>query len=209
MNVPVLRRWLLVGVAIVSVLGLAIELVHAFAPCELGEALLPKLSLSFEANLPTWFSSSLLLLCAIAAGVIATGRPPRRWHWWGMCAVAGWMSLDEAAELHEHLSGMFDTGGVLYFDWVIPAAVIVLAIGIAYLPFIRDLAADTRKRLVIAATIYIGGALIMELPLGWVTEHDDMETLRYALLDWAEETMEMIGATLAFLALVQHHQEHR
>jgi len=208
-NVPVLRRWLLVGVAIVSVLGLAIELVHGYAPNHLGEALLPKLSLSYEANLPTWFSSSLLLLGSIAAGVIAAARPPRRWHWWGMCAVAGWMSLDEAAEIHEHLSGMFDTHGVLYFDWVIPAAVIVLAIGIAYLPFLRDLAAPTRKRLVIAAAIYVGGALFMELPLGWVTEHSGMETLRYALLDWVEETMEMIGAALAFVALVQHRQEHR
>jgi hypothetical protein len=36
-----------------------------------------------------------------------------------------------------------------------------------------------------------------------------METLRYALLDWVEETMEMVGAVLAFVALVQHRQEHR
>ena len=202
-----LRRRLLIGVAIVAGLGLAAELLHAFAAFDLGETLLPKLSLSYEQNLPTWFSSSLLLLCAIAAGAIAAARPAMRWHWWGMCAVAAWMSLDEAAEIHEHLSGHFNTGGVLYFDWVIPAAAILIALAFAFLPFVMRLEAQTRKRLIIAATIYVGGALFMELPLGWITETRGMENVGYALVDWVEETMEMIGAVLAFVALVQHRQE--
>lgn len=209
MDARALRRWLLVGVAIVSGLGLAAELAHAWAPGDIVDTVLPKLSLSYEQNLPTWFSSSLLLLCAIAAGSIAAARPAMHRHWWGMCVVAGWMSLDETAEIHEHLSGHFDTHGVLYFDWVIPAAVIVLALAVLYIPFVRRLDAVTRKRLVIAATIYVGGALIMELPLGWITEHRGMEGLGYALVDWVEETMEMVGATLAFVALVQHRAESR
>jgi len=208
-NPRALRHWLLLGVAIVSVLGLGAELAHAWAPGDIIDAALPKLSLSYEQNLPTWFSSSLLLLCSIAAGTIAAARSSMRWHWWGMSFVAGWMSLDEAAEIHEHLSGHFDTHGVLYFDWVIPAALIVLALAVLYIPFVRRLDAVTRKRLVIAATIYVGGALIMELPLGWITEHRGMEGLGYALVDWVEETMEMVGATLAFVALVQHRQEPR
>lgn len=199
-----LRRRLLVAVGAVSVLGLAIELAHAYAPSATVEALLPKLSLSYEGNLPTWFSSCLLLLCSIAAGWIAAARPQGHRHWWGMCLVAGWMSLDEAAEIHEHLSGLFNTHGVLYFDWVIPAAAIVVALAALYIPFIRRLDSQTRRGLVIAATIYITGALLMELPLGWITEHSGMETLRYALVDWVEETMEMIGATLAFVTLVEH-----
>jgi hypothetical protein len=140
----VLRRTLLVGVALVAALGLAVELAHLSVRSDVIEAVLPKLSLSYEGNLPTWFSSSLLLLCAIAAGSIAAARPPMRLHWWGMCVVAGWMSLDEAAELHEHLSGHFDTGGVLYFDWVIPATAIVLALALVYLPFVLRLAPLTR-----------------------------------------------------------------
>ena len=57
---------------------------HARANVSAVEALLPKLSLSYEANVPTWFSSSLLLACAIAAGAIAASG--HRWHrhWWGM-----------------------------------------------------------------------------------------------------------------------------
>jgi hypothetical protein len=188
-------------------MGLAIELAHAWVTSTAVDALLPKLSLSYEGNLPTWFSSCLLLMCSIAAGAIATTRPPMHRHWWGMCLVAGWMSLDEAAELHEHLSGLFNTHGVLYFDWVIPAAMIVVAIAALYIPFLRVLDSVTRRDLLVAGVVYVTGALLMELPLGWITEHSGMETLRYALVDWVEETMEMIGATLAFVALLEHYRK--
>jgi hypothetical protein len=204
----VARRRLLAAVAIVSALGLAIELAHAYASTPLLDAFVPALSLSYERNLPTYFSSALLLACAIAAGAIAWTRPPGRWHWWAMAIVAGYMSVDESVEIHEHLGEGIDTSGVLYFGWVIPAAAIVVALALAYIPFLRRLAPATRRRLVIAATIYVGGALFMELPLGLWTERHGMDTLGYALIDWVEETMEMIGATLALVALLAHRKEN-
>jgi hypothetical protein len=208
-EVATLRRRLLYGVAIASGLGLVIEVAHARASGELVDALLPKLSLSYEGNLPTWFSSSLLLVCAIVAGAIASAQPPWHRHWWGITAILAWMSLDEAAELHEHLGGRIGTTGLLYFDWVIPAAGVVAIIAVIYWPFVRALAPATRTRLVIAAAIYLGGALVMELPLGWWTEQRGMEGLGYGLIDWIEETMEMIGAVLALVALVAHRRETR
>ena len=205
-EVGTLRRRLFYGVAIVSALGLLVEVWHARSPNEVVDALLPKLSLSYEANLPTWMSSGLLLVCAIVAGAIAAARP--LWHrqWWGITAILGWMSLDEAAELHEHLGGLIGTNGIFYFDWVIPATAVVLALALVYLPFVRALEARTRNRLLIAAAIYLGGALVMELPLGWWTEHHGSEGLTYGVIDWVEETMEMIGASLALVALVAHRQ---
>src|SRR5262245_23167263 len=67
-NAPVievgeLRRRLLTAVAVVSALGLLVEIWHVRSHGALVEALLPKLSLSYEGNVPTWFSSSLLLCC--------------------------------------------------------------------------------------------------------------------------------------------------
>jgi hypothetical protein len=197
----VLRRRLLLATAVVSAVGLAVELAHP-------EAVLSLFSLSYEANVPTWFSSALLLACSVAAGVIAVARPAMPLHWWGIAGVAGWMSLDESAELHEHLGGFFGTGGVLYFDWVIPATIILLALAFVYVPFVYKLAAPTRMGLVIAAAIYITGALVMELPLGWWTDTHGMDGLGYALIDWVEETMEMVGAVLALVTLVRHRQEH-
>lgn len=209
MTSGVVRHRLLLVVAVVAALGLGIEALHAQAlGGDLVHALVPKLSPSFEGNLPTWLSSSLLLACAVAAGAIAQRGGPWRRHWWFMCGLATYMSIDEAAELHEHLGGHIEAGGLLYFDWVIPAAVIVTALVIAFVPFIRALPAATRNRLVLAGAIYVGGALVMELPLGWWTEQHGTEGFGYAIIDWVEETMEMVGATLAFAALLAHREEN-
>jgi hypothetical protein len=208
----VLRRRLLVGVGVVATLGLIVELWHACSDDAVIAALLPRLSLSFEANLPTWFASALLLGCAVAAGAIASRLPrgaPWRRHWWGVSISLGWVSLDETAELHEELGGHLGTSGILYFDWVIWAGIIVVVLAVIYLPWLRALPRVTRQRLIVAAVIYVGGALVMELPLGWWTDRAGIDTLGYALIDWVEETMEMIGASLALAALIDHLRETR
>ncbi len=203
-NARAIRRKLLLAVAIVAGLGIVVEAWHAQSHDDVVEALLPKLSLSFESNLPTWFSTLLLAACAVAAGSIAARRPPWHRHWWFITALAGYMSLDEAAELHEHLGGHIAASGVLYYDWVIPAAAIVAVLVVAFIPFVRALEATTRRRLILAGVVYVGGALIMELPLGWWTEQHGTDGFGYAIIDWVEETLEMIGATLALTALLAH-----
>ena len=207
-----LRRWLLAGVAVIAMLGLAADLVYAHGPSATTAFLVAKLSLSYEANVPTWVASSLLLASAVTAASIAAalgeGAPWRR-HWWGVAIGLGWVSLDEVAELHEHLGGHLGLGGVLYYDWVVFAAAVVAVLAVVYLPFVRALTALTRRRLIIAAAVYIGGALIMELPLGWWTERAGNDGIGYVLIDWVEETMELVGACLALVALLAHRQEVR
>jgi hypothetical protein len=196
------------AVALLSLAGLGAELWHHAAPSTMSEALLPRLSLSFESNVPTWFASSVLLVCAIAAGSIA-GLPTslQRRSWWVVTLAFGWASLDEAAELHESLGGMFETGGALYFDWVISAAVVLLALAIALWPWLRDLPRATRRRMILAGLVYFGGALVMELPLGWWTERAGQDSLGYAMIDWVEETLELGGAVLMLRALLLHRAE--
>ena len=206
-DVGALRRRLLAGAGAIAALGLAVELWHARSDHPVLAVLGPQLSLSYEHNVPTWFASSLLFACALAAGAIARGAARWRRHWWGMAAVFAYASLDEAAELHEHLGGHFGAGGLLYFDWVIPAVAVLGVLAALYLPFVRALPAATRRRLIVAGAIYIGGAVGMELPLGWWVERAGSDGLGYALIDWVEETLEMIGASLTIVALVRHRQE--
>ena len=194
-----MRRWLLVGLIVVSGLGLAAELIGDPTLCE-------HLSLSYEHNVPTWYASALLLGCAIAAGAIA--RAPTAWktHWWGVAIGFGYVSLDETAQLHENLGGHLDTRGILYFDWVIWAAIVLVVLAVIYFPWLRGLPPRLRGRLLAAAVIYVGGALVMELPLGWWTDRYGDATLGYALIDWLEETLELAGASLALIALVEHRR---
>ncbi|MDP6342100.1 MAG: hypothetical protein QF491_01110, partial [Alphaproteobacteria bacterium] len=69
--------------------------------------LVGQFSLGYEANVPTWYSSVLLLACAAVLAVIGFSRPPGkggyRRHWLALAAIFAYMSLDEAAVLHEGL----------------------------------------------------------------------------------------------------------
>ena len=210
MTDTVLRGRLLVAVASVAGAGLLIDMWAWRDPESVWvHALWGVMSLSAEGNVPTWFASSLLLACSVMAGAIASYHPPRapwRRHWWGITVALGWVSLDEVAGFHEHLGGRLDTGGVLYFDWVIWGALIVGVLAAIYLPFLRALSSPARARLIVAAVVFVSGALVMELPLGWWTYHAGKDGIGYALIDWVEETMELVGSSLALVALVAHRR---
>jgi len=114
---------------------------------------------------------------------------------------------DEAIELHEHLGGLVGAGGPLYFDWIVPAAIVVAAVAAIYLPFLRELPPRRRRWFVLAGALYVGGAVGVEVPLGWWTDHAGTDNAVYALIDWVEETLELAGATLFLLALAERWHE--
>ncbi|HUS67981.1 MAG TPA: hypothetical protein VMZ28_25785 [Kofleriaceae bacterium] len=206
------RRGVTAAVALVALLGLVAELLHHRDPPGVSEEVVELVSLSYEGNLPTWLSSSLLLACAVA--LVAIARAPGaqgayRRHWALLGVLFGYLSIDESVELHERLNLLVDLDGPLYFGWIVPAAAVVAALGLVYLRFLLALPARLRRRFVVAGAIYVGGALLMEVPLGlWVEAHGD-GGLGYALIDFAEELLEMIGASLFLFALLDHHAEVR
>lgn len=205
-----IRRLLFLVSGLVSVLGLGAELVHQLVPSA-HSPILPLLSLSVEGNLPTWYSSLLLAGCGLLLLFIGTGVRQagggfvRRWLLLGVIFL--YMSLDEAVELHEHLGELVELHGVFYFSWVVPAGLFVLALGLAYLPFLRHLPTHTRRRFLLAGTIYVGGALVLELPLGYWAERAGRDNLIYGLLDWVEESMELGGLSLFLIALLGYLRE--
>ena len=202
------RRPLVIAIGTVVLLGFAVELAHAASPAAWIEPWVSLFSLSYEQNVPTWLASCLLFACAVLLTFIGieAGRAPSslKRYWYGLAAVFGYMSLDEFVGFHEHLSELMDLHGVLYFSWVVPAAVVVAIAGAAFVPFLRSLPPRTRRQFLIAGAIYVGGALGMELPLGWWTEHAGNDNLVYALIDGVEETMELVGTTLFLFALVEY-----
>ncbi|MCA9613748.1 MAG: hypothetical protein H6724_01600 [Sandaracinus sp.] len=196
---PPLDRALVGSVVAVALAGLVAE-VGDFVlgwPAEVATAL----SLSYEHNLPTWLASGLHLLCAAALFVSAERATADRRAWVGLGLVFVLASVDEAVELHEQLDGLYEGEGALHFGWVVPGAAIALAVGLSFLGFLRRLPALDRRRFVLAAALFLGGALAMELPLGlWTEAHGD-QNLGYGVLDWIEESLELAGLTTFLLAL--------
>lgn len=204
----VLRGPLAIALGVVVLLGFAVEIAHAVWPGGWIDALVPLLSLSYEQNVPTWVASCLLFACGTVLALIgleaSRARSPLRGYWYGLAALFAYLSLDEFVGFHEHLGGLVELHGALYFSWVVPAGVAVAIVGSTFVPFLRRLPRRTRRQFLIAGALYVGGALGMELPLGYWTERAGSDNLVYALIDGVEEGMELAGTTLFLLALLEY-----
>lgn len=198
--VAALRRFLVLTALFFSLVGILAELVRHLGG--LDHPALTLLSLSWEGNLPSWYASVLPLGCAALLRWTALTEATDRFYWNFLALGFLAISIDETIALHERLTGQFDLGGLLYFDWVIPAGLLVLVLGLAFLGFLRRLSPRTARRFVLAGALYVGGAVLLELPLGWWTERHGDDDLGYALIDWCEETLEFVGLTLFAQALL-------
>jgi hypothetical protein len=184
--------------------------------------LLPYFDLDEEGNLPSWYAASTLLLCAGLLAVIAQAkhRQEDRYarHWLGLSLIFVFLSLDEATGLHEHLMSPMHallptyTTGYFYYAWVIPAACVLPLLGVAYARFLLALPRGIAWRFIVAGTVYVGGAMGVELLGGRAASLQGTETLTYALLVALEEGGEMTGivifvSTLVAYAISQSHRE--
>ncbi|MBV1851215.1 hypothetical protein [Catellatospora tritici] len=95
-----------------------------------------------EKNLPTLFSSAVLMLAACVLWQIGTeakaaGRRYVR-HWRGLSVVFVALSLDEVAQAHEvaSRSGVLRLGAASYLSWMVFVAPLVLAFAVSYLRFL-------------------------------------------------------------------------
>ncbi len=140
-----------------------------------------------EANAPAWFSSVLLLRCAMASS--------RR----GLRALAGvfvLLSLDEVAMVHERAAAALLGARVPWpWPWVM-GAVVVAALGAALVPSLRALGRGERARAIVAGVVYVGGALGVEAVAQRWAEGHGWANAGYVAMTAVEEGMEMMGAVL-------------
>jgi hypothetical protein len=203
-----LRPWLLGLLLLVVSAGVGVEVLKPTLGLRSREGAVPLLSLSYEWNIPTLYTAALLCCCAASLAIIAAGTRRQ-----GGSFVARWralsvgflyIALDELLGIHEAAGGLVDLDHLIHFDWIVPASFLLLALGVFFLPFLRHLPPPMRNRFLLAGAIYVGGAVGMELPLGWWTARHGAHNLGYALIDAVEESLEMIGLNLFLLALLDH-----
>jgi hypothetical protein len=172
--------------------------------------------LDWEQSVPTLFSTLLLLSIALVLLFIASEQRSRRQPavaWRMLALVFLFLAADEGLEVHEAVSRLitrfFHPTGILFFAWVIPYGILTVLLGTLFFRFLLSLPARTRRLFILAATLYLGGALGMEL-LGAKlasTLGDDNPT--YALIAGIEENLEMLGAILFLYALLRFAQAGR
>ena len=132
---------------VLTMLGLASEILLSVYNEEWGYGLVPLLNLSYESNIPTWYSSTLLFACSMLLGAIAWFKLAQRAgygrHWAVMALIFLYLSIDESAQIHEMinpaLTDTYHLGGVFYFSWVIPFGGLVIIFVLAYFGFLRHL----------------------------------------------------------------------
>lgn len=172
--------------------------------------LVPLFNFDEEANAPSLYSFTSLLLCAVLLLFIFSAkrqlRAPYAWHWLGLALVFAFLAVDEALFLHERI--MFpvrnatQASGAFYFAWVIPYGMAALAIAVAYAKFLFSLSPRARRWFIAAGAVYLSGALGMELVGGveFEARGSDMN-LTYALMTTLEEFLEMTGIVIFVYAL--------
>jgi len=170
-----------------------------------------RLDLDREANLPAWFSSTLLSLAALAAfarAAVARGAGERGAHaWLAFGAVIAAMSLDETAQIHElvgFIGGRLLPEGAMYFHFkaILPGLVVVLALSLALRSFVRALDGPTRARFVVAACFFFGGAMGVEMIGSGLARREGFDSARYIVVCVVEESCEMTGVILMIRALL-------
>ena len=163
-----------------------------------------------EQSIPTLYSWSALLFCAILLLVIAQAKKAAGDHytnyWRVLAVIFAYLSLDEATSLHElfvvPLRTSLNTSGFLYYAWVIPGAIFVIAVFLGFLKFINALPTKTKRLFLTAGAVFVGGAIGMELLSGSHAEIHTVNNFTIAILTSIEEFMEMIGIVIFIYALL-------
>ncbi len=167
--------------------------------------------LNAEQTVPAWYSTVLLALAAAAAAVTAAVKhrdgAAYIGRWYGLAVIFLYLSMDEALAIHERaiepVRTLLDTGGLLYFAWVVPGAAAVATVGVIYLRFVLAQVPRLKWAMIAAGMLYVGGALVLEMVGGLLFEVYGPGA-QTDLVSMLEETAEMGGVIVFIIALVDH-----
>lgn len=170
----------------------------------------PKFDLDRENNIPTYFSSFLLLISAglLAIVTMSKRRDHARYtkHWFVLMIIFLFLSIDETASLHELLikpiRNALNVSAVGFPAWIVAGLAFVVVFGIFYYRFLLSLPIRTKMYLVIAAFFLVGGAIGVEV-LGGTYYYGDWN-LTYGVMTLIEETFEMIGVLFFIIAILDY-----
>ena len=171
--------------------------------------LIPLFDFSAEKNIPTFFSSVILLFASSLLSIIAVtnkrnGAKYLAWLW--LAIIFLYLSIDEIASIHEMLTDpvrkLFNTSGLLYYAWVIPYGIALIVFVVVYFKFLIRLPNYIKRLFVISGATFVSGAIGFELFGGRHFELHGRDNLIYSSLYTCEEFLEMLGIVIFIYALL-------
>ncbi len=175
------------------------------------------LDFDYEANLPSFYSSTALLFSAALLWVIGLHKRHQqaeyKHHWIGLAIIFTFLAMDEAIALHEDIGDivegmeLFEAKGMLFFAWIVPYGILLLLFAASYLKFVFALPKQTMILFICAGTIFISGAIGIEIISANEADINGTETIYYSTLYTIEELFEMLGIVLFCYALLRYIEQ--
>lgn len=160
-----------------------------------------------ELSFGAWYSSAVWLLLGLCAALAAVLAPRHRPSWWLFAVVSIVAAADETAALHERLIFVGDRLRPYvpfepHYSWIIPGAIIAVVVAALLVRVVWALKPAITLTLVIAGVVFLAGALVIETWSGFVQRDAGGEfTGFYMALSHIEETFELVGVSIAIIAL--------
>lgn len=173
-----------------------------------------------ETSVPTWFSSANIALSAILALLIGirdkTTNKTLGLYWIALAVILLGMSVDEVAAIHERANNLPRVFGFAApldegHQWLVYGTIITIVVALVFIPFVRKISKDTALLLVLAAAVFVSGALGLEfagsvmIATGMAERGDFIYDLRRLL----EEGAEMYGIAILNYCLLREHAPGR
>lgn len=186
--------------------------VHNYLFVEIRKSFVRLFYLDWEANIPTWYASSMLLLCSIILAIIALAKRTAGegyvLHWSILSIIFLCLSLDESAIIHEMgttlVQCVHSTSGFLLYAWIIPGATFIFIFVLVYMRFLFHLPTKTRCLFLVAGIIYVTGAIVMESISGQYADLYGEGNIKYQMIITVEEFFEMLGVVVFVYALLSY-----
>jgi hypothetical protein len=179
----------------------------------LGHSRLQLFNVDRDRNVPDVYAGLTLLLCAALLAIISTarkqegGRDRRRWA--GLALVLLLLSIDEAANVHERTAGPMMTalhvsGATSAYVWILPYVVLLVLLAVLYVPFFLALTGRMRSLIILAAVLYVSGAVGVELLGSYWAEHRGVTSPAYELITTLEWSLQTAGVLVLAYALMSY-----
>jgi hypothetical protein len=191
-----------------NVLGI---IINAHFDYRIAKGMAKIIDFDLEKNIPTLYSTLALIFSSALLFFIASEYRKTKQHnilWFTLSAIFLFLAVDETASLHEHLlkptRDFLGTSGLLYYAWVIPYSIGLMALGVVYSKFLHSLPKKTKWLFITSGAIFVLGAIGFEMLSGWQAEVSGKRTYLYMIFYTCEEALEMTGIAIFIYALLSH-----